>query len=106
MRRARQEVDANKPTAKTMKQLLEFTERAGTWAKTTLDAGTSERATRALEASAALLFAVVSEAVSAVVAGDEERRRVLSLVATGLRDRGVVAAIEASNSTTTTRRTS
>jgi hypothetical protein len=60
MRKARGEVDANRPTAKTMLRLLELTERAGGWAKVALDAGTSERQTRVMEAQAIALAGVIT----------------------------------------------
>jgi hypothetical protein len=59
MRRAREEVRSARPTAATMKQLLELTDQAGRWAKTALDADTSERQTRVAEVQAVALAGVI-----------------------------------------------
>lgn len=59
MRKARGEVRADKPTVKTMAKLLELTEQAGRWAKTSLDAEIDQRQTRVVEAQAVALAAVI-----------------------------------------------
>jgi hypothetical protein len=92
MRTARAEVRAHQPTAATMQRLLDLTENAGRWAKTTLEAGTAERQIRVLEAHAALLYRVISDAVGAVLVDEEQRRRVLALVSEGLRKQNAIEA--------------
>jgi hypothetical protein len=59
MRKARGEVRADKPTADTMTKLLDLTEQAGRWAKTSLDADVDQRQTHVLESQAAALAAVI-----------------------------------------------
>lgn len=80
MRRAREEVDAEKPTAETMVKLLDLTEHAGRWAKTSLDAEVDQRQTRVLEAQAAALAAVITRVLDRLELSLEQRELVTVVV--------------------------
>jgi hypothetical protein len=80
MRKAREEVDADRPTASTMLLLLEMTERAGSWAKSALDAGVQERQTRALEAQVAVLAGVISRVLDRLELTPAQRELVPTVV--------------------------
>lgn len=66
MRKARLEVDADRPTADTMRKLLDLSEQAGRWAKTSLDAEVDQRQTRVLEVQAAVIVGVFERALGRV----------------------------------------
>lgn len=70
-RQAQASVLAGEPTP----DLLELGEMAGRWAKTNLDAGTTERQTRMLEAQAAGLLLVVGRILDALDLTTEQQGR-------------------------------
>lgn len=76
MRKARAEVDADRPTAATMARLLEATERAGRWAKTSLDAEVDQRQTQVLEAHAAMLAGVIQRVLDRLALTPEQQQLV------------------------------
>lgn len=63
MRKALREVDANRPTAKTMTALLAELDQTGRWAKTALDAEVDQRQTRVAEVEAAVLVGLFERAL-------------------------------------------
>jgi hypothetical protein len=86
MRRARAEVSADRPTAKTMAKLIELTETAGRWAKTALDAGVAERQARVAEAQGAMVAAVLSAIFDDLALDERQLRLVPQVVPRRLRE--------------------
>ena len=73
LRKARTEVRDEAPSAETMGKLVGLAERAGQWARIGLDAGTTERQTRVVEAQAGMLAAVVQRILDRLVLTPEQR---------------------------------
>lgn len=85
MRRAREEVQANTPTADTMAKLIGAAESAGRWAKSALDVGLAERQTRVLEQDAAALAGIVTRILGRLNLTADQRALVPTVVPEELR---------------------
>jgi hypothetical protein len=85
MRKARAEVDADRPTAATMLKLVEVTETAGRWAKTALDAGVAERSIHLAERQGAMVAAVLERIFDDLALDERQRRLVPTVVPRHLR---------------------
>jgi hypothetical protein len=76
LRRARAEITDELPSVDTMQRLILLAERAGQWARVGLDAGTTERQTRAIEAQALALATCVQRILDRLELSDAQRELV------------------------------